>query len=839
MGAGQENYYLALAQSDYYLEGGERTGVWLGSAAEALGIVGEVEREQLKALIRGQHPDGSWLVQRQTYSDGRQRRPGWDLTFSAPKSVSVLFAIGDLKARDGIRDAHEHAVKAALTYLEQEAGVSRRGKHGAEHVPAEFIVASFEHCSSRAQDPQLHTHCLVLNAALRADGTPGALYTKPLYQHKMAAGAVYRAELARVLHETLGLTLRASEFGFELHGVPKRVMDFFSKRRAEIDAAVNKYGWKSPRVSELAALSTRSTKDRAPQASLHAHWRLQTRKLGFSSDSATSLLSRARPLEHLEIPELIDESVRECARELAETKGQFYERDLLAKALNHLARFGVGAPDVIRAVKGPLQSAEYVLSVASGDRSRALYTTRELRASEQRVLGWAQLLCERHGHEVRPRWQREAKDVLSPKQRRAYTKLTADSSDLVLLSARGGDARSIVLRAAREQWETAGHEVIGVGESPDTAAALGEATGIKSSSVARLRAQLEEQWRRPWRTGKSQPWLTWRSVIVVDDAQSLSTESAEWLFNLAWSRGAKLVLAGYRCELNSARAGGVFHALVSRHKDAAVHVSGKRRTFVDKAATELSLGDARGALSILADQGRLSVKADIKETRDALIREWNARRLRGTSAISSSRTLSESLVEKIDAHLGATIRRVMILASDRSDVSFLNEKAQAERLRRGELGLSRLLLAKRRFHVLDRVVLNKNTGRGLRGELGTIEGLDPIDGIATVRLDRTERRGLVQRHVRATVNLRRGEADLGYATTSGTGRMFEETFVLLGGMNQTRELSYTQLTRSRSPHVFTTSAEAGEDVAELVRTMNRTEDKQFALDLEARGGLRP
>ena len=839
MGAGQENYYLALAQSNYYLEGGERPGAWLGSGAEALGIAGEVERGQLKALIRGQHPDGTWLVQRQTYSDGRERCPGWDLTFSAPKSVSVLFAVGDHEIRDGVRNAHEQAVKAALTYLEQEAGVSRRGKNGAEHIPAEFIVASFEHCSSRAQDPQLHTHCLVLNAALRADGTKGALYTQPLYQHKMAAGAVYRAELARALHGTLGLRLTASEYGFELHGVPSRVTNHFSKRRAEIDAAIGKFGWKSPRVAELAALSTRSAKERAPQANLHAHWRLQARELGFSSKSASSLLGRARPWKHLEIPELVAESVRECARELAEKEGQFYERDLLARALDHLARFGVGAPEVVSAVKGQLQSADYILSVISNDRGKPLYTTRELRASEQRVLGWAQLLRERHAHEVRPRWEREAKDALSDKQKEAYKKLTAESSDLVLLSARNSAARSMVLRAAREQWETAGHEVIGVGESPDTAAALGETTGIKSSSVARLRAQLEEQWRRPWRTGKSQPWLTWRSVIVVDDAQSLSTESAEWLFHLAWSRGAKLVLAGHRSGLSSARAGGVFQSLASRHSDSVAHVSGTRRTFADEAAAELSLGDARGALSILADHGRVSIKADVQDARDALIREWNARRLRGSSVLSSSRTLSEGLVEKLDAHLGATIRRIMILASDQRDVSILNEKAQTERLRRGELGISKLLLSRKRFHVLDRVVLNKNTGRGLRGEFGTIEGLDPIDGIATVRLDRTERRGLVQRHVRATVNLRKGEADLGYATTSGTGRIFEETFVLLGGMNQTRELSYTQLTRSRSPHVFTTSADAGEDVEELVRTMNRTEDKQFALDLEARGGLQP
>jgi len=155
MTGGQGQYYLDLSREDYYLNGGEPPGWWWGAGATSLKLRGLVARHELQQLLDGFSPKGERLTQ----NAGRDnRRPGWDLTFSAPKSVSVLWSQADAEARRQIQEAHLAAVKAGLHYLETEAAFTRRGKAGLERERTGLLVAGFEHGTSRAGDPQLHTH---------------------------------------------------------------------------------------------------------------------------------------------------------------------------------------------------------------------------------------------------------------------------------------------------------------------------------------------------------------------------------------------------------------------------------------------------------------------------------------------------------------------------------------------------------------------------------------------------------------------------------------------------------------------------------------------------------
>ena len=126
LGAGQEGYYLdSVAQGveDYYLGHGETPGRWMGSASVLLGLEGEVDAPDLRAVLEGRSPvDGTRLIQAR-----KDRVPGFDLTFSAPKSVSVLFGLGDPDTVRTVRAAHDRSVDAALGWLEREACLSRRG----------------------------------------------------------------------------------------------------------------------------------------------------------------------------------------------------------------------------------------------------------------------------------------------------------------------------------------------------------------------------------------------------------------------------------------------------------------------------------------------------------------------------------------------------------------------------------------------------------------------------------------------------------------------------------------------------------------------------------------
>src|SRR3954471_16661486 len=181
LSAGQAKYYLDQAEGrvdvvdsiadgleDYYFGGGEARGEWIGSAARELGLSGAVEPEELRRVLAGLHPrDGSPLRD----AASRVRLAGFDWTFSAPKSVSVLFGVGDAALRASVREAHDRAVREALGYLERSAAAVRRGPAGAVVEPVSgFVAAGFRHRTSRAGDPQLHTHLLVANVARGSDG---------------------------------------------------------------------------------------------------------------------------------------------------------------------------------------------------------------------------------------------------------------------------------------------------------------------------------------------------------------------------------------------------------------------------------------------------------------------------------------------------------------------------------------------------------------------------------------------------------------------------------------------------------------------------------------------
>jgi conjugative relaxase-like TrwC/TraI family protein len=200
-----------------------------------------------------------------------EHRSGWDLTFSAPKSVSVYWGLSDPATRRKVESAQLQAVRAAVSYLELYAAQTRRGKGGKTTEPAKLIVAAFEHGTSRALDPQLHTHTLVLNVCVRPDGTTGSVNSPPLFHHKMATGAIYRAELQSALHEQLGLATKTRDGFFELVSVPSEAAEVFSKRRKEIlDRLQDGH---SAKQAAVAALESRGVKESVPRDQLFELWK--------------------------------------------------------------------------------------------------------------------------------------------------------------------------------------------------------------------------------------------------------------------------------------------------------------------------------------------------------------------------------------------------------------------------------------------------------------------------------------------------------------------------------------------------------------------------------------
>jgi conjugative relaxase-like TrwC/TraI family protein len=274
------SYYSHLGRDDYYARDGEPPGRWAGDAAERLTLKGPVTKAEFEAALSGRDPKtAAELVK----SGGRVREhaAGWDMTFSAPKSVSVLWALSPEKARESIEAAHRFAVAAGTRHIEATAAWARRGKGGAvREQTAGLLIAKFDHHTSRDLDPQLHTHAFIFNLAPRQDGSWGAIVSRDLYKAQKQAGAAYRNALAREL-ESLGYALEREPARFRVAAIPRSIERAFSKRRQAIEEAARTYGYRTPKGMELAALRTRRAKPEAKLETLHVQWRLEARALGF------------------------------------------------------------------------------------------------------------------------------------------------------------------------------------------------------------------------------------------------------------------------------------------------------------------------------------------------------------------------------------------------------------------------------------------------------------------------------------------------------------------------------------------------------------------------------
>jgi conjugative relaxase-like TrwC/TraI family protein len=196
---------------DYYMGIGEAPGVWHGRLADQLGLSGVVRDDDLRGLLLGHHPGTDEAL----LGGHRERRvAAFDVTFSAPKSVSVLWAFASPEVWSIASIAHVEAVAVALEFLERRAGATRQQVDGErERIPTGTAAATFVHRTSREGDPQLHTHAVVANVGVRPDGSYAALDATPLYEWGKAAGSVYQEELRRRLTERLGV-----EWGPDRHG---------------------------------------------------------------------------------------------------------------------------------------------------------------------------------------------------------------------------------------------------------------------------------------------------------------------------------------------------------------------------------------------------------------------------------------------------------------------------------------------------------------------------------------------------------------------------------------------------------------------------------------------
>lgn len=635
LGKGQERYYLekvAEGAEDYYSGEGEEPGQWLGDAARELGLSGEVEPDQLVAMLTGMNPaTGNPLGLRAVSGNGAV--PGFDLTFSAPKSVSLTWALGGREVSPEVKAAHQRSVEVALNYMERHACLTRRrtGDGGREFVNGNgFLAAGFLHRSSRNGDPQLHTHVLIANATKGPDGKWTRLYHPAIYEHAKTAGYIYEAHLRHELTRRLGVEWQPVRNGIaEIKGFKDEWLKTFSTRRAEILEAAGADA--SARARQVATLATRDAKEKgiAPE-SLREHWREQAKEIGLDREAIAATMGR-------EVELAAKLTLKRLDREVTAHASHFDRRNAIQAVANLLPN---GAPGhEVESAADAFLASESVVTVAESAKGLR-YTTKRIWELERQALEAA----ERMAREVRGEAGElvaarviAARPTLNPGQREMVRRLLAGREGIAVVIGEAGTGKSFATVAAAEGWAQAGFE-LRVAAPTWRAANVLSAEGLEAMTVAGLLRDLD----------RGEVRLSSRSVLLVDEAAMVGSEHLARVIGHAEEAGAKLVLVGDPEQLGSIEAGGLFSAIAERTEPVHLDEVIRHNHELDRDAAKLIReGAGREALSLYRSAERVTVAGNAEERRVAMVEDWWRSYAQGEDALMVAKRNVE--VERLNA----------------------------------------------------------------------------------------------------------------------------------------------------------------------------------------------
>lgn len=800
-------YCLGSTREDYYTQGGDPLGVWAGSGIRPLGLTGTVHAADFEALLRGDHPNPmnsdapAILVGKG--SGSVQHRAGWDCTFSAPKSVSVLWALSEQQDRLSIESAHEKAVAQALAYLEDHAAYTRRGHGGVEmEAVSGLIAAQFKHFTSRAGDPQMHTHCIVMNVAPREDGSFGTLESKPLFDHKMAAGAIYRMALGTELVQQ-GYQIDPVRDGFEMRGVSTELRQMFSKRREQIEEALAQNGGKSAAASQIAALATRKTKMESSLQERLGHWREEARQVEFTL-----------PIRHSRV-ELAGGKVNHGAKPvdlnavisgITQSQSTFTRQELVRAAA--VASAGVlSYAQLETALQQKMQDGSLIRlsSEKPSNKAEHRYTTAEMLHLEASALETAAALAaQRHGA-LDPTWvMNGAKQIaahekitLSAEQLQAVAHITSNTGRLAVVEGWAGTGKTMMLKTVRQLYEQQGIKTVGCSLSGKAAQNLQEGSGIVSNTLHRLLFDLDK--------GKSA--LDAKTVVVLDEAAMVGSRQMDKLLRHINRTGAKLVLVGDSQQLQPIDAGQMFE-LFARELGKAnlTEIRRQNESWARDAVRAVIEGKAGQALQAFDQRGMVHRSSDLDSGVTALAEKW----------LEDAMPMADKLV----------------VAGTRLEAYRLNQAIRAGLIERGQVHRTGIEFTTatggvRQLASGDRIVFLRNDlGLGVKnGTLGVVTACSnatPVNPEVTVKLDDGK---AVKVPLADYAYL-----DHGYALTvhksQGT-TVAGNVYVLTSDRMTDKEWSYVALSRAKGEtRIFTTS----QDDLQLQRAMERSRQKDTALE---------
>lgn len=563
-----------LQHSDYYDEHRRVQGEWQGRGAELLGLRGNVTSEQFEAVLEGLHPEtGEFLRPRHSAdrsnaggSEQSKARSLYDLTFSAPKSVSVQAVVG---GDERLVAAHDKAVREALAESEGYAG-SRVRLNGANEnrTTGNWIVAAYRHDTSRELDPQLHTHAVTAN--LTYDGAEGrwkALQASGLYERRAYLTEVYRNALANEVRN-LGYEIeprrdsRGRDLGFEIRGVSDELRERFSQRSAQRDAAIEEFKeqhGRNPTDNEVAVLVRESRADKLMEIAteevrqqqqarlspeeLHSLEHLRYGSQDHSQENAHEMVAASNSLQH-------------AKDHLFERRSVVYDHELLTEAL----RYGRGKVDLGQ-LRGALEIEKSNGTVIhAGDR----LATHESLDREQRMVAMVNHGIDQYArlggtHEFQPSERQRDEQWRAAQQ-------VLDSRDFAInLRGAAGTGKTATLQEIDRRLRESGREVTAIAPTRSAVEEMQKVGFRDALTVSRL---LEDQTAQSALRGK---------VLIVDEAGMISGQQMDSILQLAESKMARVVFSGDTHQIQSVEASDALRILERESQMKSVALTGVQR----------------------------------------------------------------------------------------------------------------------------------------------------------------------------------------------------------------------------------------------------------------------
>jgi conjugative relaxase-like TrwC/TraI family protein len=618
-------------EKDDYYKG--NSGQWWGKGAEELSLSGEVEHSSFLNTLNGYDSNGQALTQ----SAGKENRVAYtDVTMSPPKSISLLAVLDDR-----MHEAHRKAVEATLKEIEKNYSLTRRGKGGAiKETTGNLVVAKFDHFDSREVDPQLHTHCVIVNGTQRADGKWGALENKPILQDQKMLSMLYQAQLTKELH-LMGVATRKSSrvgvLGNPIKGIELQCVD---------DEMIEKYSKRAAQVKELTTSdsSERETMNKrleegAITKTAHTQWvrdsmnhaKLATRKLkdvdtapdirennfkDIRSDFFLKIIADARTLPIKSYPSPND-VVKATIADLEENEAVFNRKDILQTAFSMSHGSGVAATDIEKEI--PLLTEEI---------STGIYTTARIKEAAVESVQIANNGRNRSPLHIEPipviNYLNEVSSngINFKQSQRDTIETLAISSDTVnILQGDAGTGKTFALEHLQILFNK--NEINVRGLAPTGKAAQGlQDVGIESSTIDSFFLKKE-----PPQKGE---------VWVVDESSMIGNLKMVKLLKKAEEFKAKLILVGDIKQLQAVDAGKAFSELQNNSSITKCDMSERIRQKTEIAKEIVSHANnknPRGAVEALLNTNSIKESSNPQELQKMAVTDYLVSKNGGNSTV--------------------------------------------------------------------------------------------------------------------------------------------------------------------------------------------------------------